>query len=233
MGLDIYWHHTAIPFEGDKTNNDDINNFTKKVDELAQKTLKEKMEKLMEPLRGAWKNLQDNDYWRNIYNERYFTFVEKIRPLIASNYDFKIYPYTRSILDLPELEKIVEKEIEMSYEEYDAYFRKVNFLFYYFDQIIKTMHDKWFAFVTPENVDDIIDRCERILAAKKGNEWLDEGETVEEFAASLLPTQSGFFFGSTEYDDWYFSDVKDCLKQMKKYRKLLKDGVTGYVIFSW
>ena len=220
MGLDIFFHHTTIPFEGDKTNNDDINAFTKKVDELAQKTLKEKMNELLEPLREAWKNLQTNEYWRKIYNERYFTFVEKIRPLIAANYEFKIYRYTNGILDLPVLEKIVENEIEMSYEEYDAYFRKVNFLFYYFDQIIKTMHDEWFAFVTPENVDDIIYRCEQVL---KDNSLAQE----------LLPTKSGFFFGDTDYDDWYFHDVKDCLRQMKKYRELLKDGVTGYVIFSW
>ena len=163
MGLDIYFHHTAIPFEGDKTNSDDIHNFTKKVDELAQKTLKEKMNELLEPLREAWKNLQTNDYWRNIYHDRYFTFVEKLRPLIAKNYEFKIYPYTNSILYLPELEKEVENEIEMAYEEYNAYFRKVNFLFNYFEKITGTMHDQWFAFVTPEDVDDIIDRCEKVL----------------------------------------------------------------------
>lgn len=220
MGLDIYYHHTAIPFEGDKTNNDDIHNFTKKVDELAQKTLKEKMEKLLAPLRDAWMKLQTNDYWRNIYNERYFTFVEKIRPLVAKNYDFKIYSYTKGILDLPELVEKINAEVDMAYEEYDAYFRKVNFLFNYFESITGTMHDQWFAFVTPEDVDDIIDRCEKVLK----NHHL---------AHSLLPTQSGFFFGSTDYDKWYFHDVKDCLKQMKKYRKLLKDGVTGYVIFSW
>ena len=220
MGLDIYYHHTAIPFEGDKTNNDDIHNFTKKVDELAQKTLKEKMEKLLAPLRDAWMKLQTNDYWRNIYNERYFTFVEKLRPLIAKNYDFKIYSYTKGILDLPELVEKINAEVDMAYEEYDAYFRKVNFLFNYFESITGTMQDQWFAFVTPEDVDDIIDRCEKVLK----NHHL---------AHSLLPTQSGFFFGSTDYDKWYFHDVKDCLKQMKKYRKLLKDGVTGYVIFSW
>ena len=28
-------------------------------------------------------------------------------------------------------------------------------------------------------------------------------------------------------------DVKDCLTQMKKYRKLLKEGVVGYAVFSW
>lgn len=220
MGLDIYFHKTTVPFEGNETNNDDIRNFTDKVDALAQEKLKEKLNKLLEPLRDAWTALQTNEYWRNTYNQRYFAFVEKLRPLIAKNYDFKIYQYTKGVLDLPELEEKIKDEVNMAYEEYDAYFRKVNFIFYYFDQTIGTMQDQWFAFVKPEDVDDLIDRCERVLKDHK-------------LAHELLPTQSGFFFGSTDYDDWYFSDVKSCLKQMKKYRKLLKDGVTGYVIFSW
>ena len=220
MGLDIYFHKTTVPFEGNETSNDDIRNFTDKVDSLAQEKLGEKLNKLLEPLRDAWKKLQTNEYWRNTYNERYFAFVEKLRPLIAKNYDFKIYQYTKGVLDLPELEEKIKDEVNMAYEEYDAYFRKVNFIFYYFDQTIGTMQDQWFAFIKPEDIDDLIDRCERVLKN-------------HDLAHSLLPTQAGFFFGSTDYDEWYFRDVKDCLKQMKKYRKLLKDGVTGYVIFSW
>ena len=220
MGLDIYFHKTTVPFEGNETSNDDIRNFTDKVDSLAQEKLGEKLNKLLEPLRDAWKKLQTNEYWRNTYNERYFAFVEKLRPLIAINYDFKIYQYTKGVLDLPELEEKIKDEVNMAYEEYDAYFRKVNFIFYYFDQTIGTMQDQWFAFIKPEDIDDLIDRCERVLKN-------------HDLAHSLLPTQAGFFFGSTDYDEWYFRDVKDCLKQMKKYRKLLKDGVTGYVIFSW
>lgn len=220
MGLDIYFHKTTIPFKGDESNSKSFNKFTEKVDELAKTTLRSKIDKLLKPLEEAWEKLQSNDYWRNIYNERYFTFVEKLRPLIATNYDFKIHPYTNGILDLPELKEKLDKEVEMSYEEYNAYFRKVNFIFYYFDRTIGKMHDQYYAFVEPEDVDDLIDRCERVLKN-------------HELAQSLLPTQDGFFFGSTDYNDWYFSDVKDCLKQMKKYRKLLKDGVTGYVIFSW
>lgn len=220
MGLDIYFHKTTIPFKGDETNPESFRKFTDKVDELAKTTLRSKIDKLLKPLEEAWEKLQSNDYWRNIYNERYFTFVEKLRPLIATNYDFKIHPYTNGILDLPDLKAKLDKEVEMSYEEYNAYFRKVNFLFYYFDRTLGKMHDDCYAFVEPEDVDDLIDRCERVL--KDHN-----------LAQSLLPTQDGFFFGSTDYNNWYFSDVKDCLKQMKKYRKLLKDGVTGYVIFSW
>lgn len=221
MGLDVYGHHTRIPFEGEKTNTDDIRAFIKKVDELAKKTAGEKLQKLLAPLREAWKNAQENDYWRNYYNERYFAFVEKARPIICRNeFDFLIHPFTKGILDLPELEELVKEWTEGHYEPYDIYFRKVNFLFAYYQNNGK-MVDEWFAFTDKEDIDDIIDRCEKVLKDHS-------------LAHSLLPTQSGFFFGGTDYDKWYFDDVKDCLKQMKKYRKLLDgEGVTGYIVFSW
>lgn len=220
MGLDIYFHKTTIKFEGDESNSKDFRKFTDKVDELAKTTLRSKVDKLLKPLEEAWTKLQTNDFWRKIYNERYFTFVEKLRPLIATNYDWKIHTYTDAILDLPDLKARLDREVEGAYEEYNAYFRKVNFLFYYFDRTLGKMYDSAYAFVDVDDVDDIIDRCEQVLKDHS-------------LAHSLLPTQDGFFFGSTDYDNWYFSDVKDCLRQMKKYRKLLKDGVTGYVIFSW
>ena len=219
MGLDIYFHHTNIAFEGDQTNSDDFKKFTDEVDKQAQETLRKQLDTLMAPLRDAWEKLQTNDYWRNTYNERYFTFVEKLRPLIAKNYEFKIHPYTRQIVDLPELEGMIKEEIDNAYEEYDAYFRKVNFIFAYYESKGK-LQNEWYALTDADDIDDLISRCEQVLKD-------------HDLANALLPTQSGFFFGSTEYDEWYFSDVKDCLRQMKKYHKLLKDGVTGYVIFSW
>jgi hypothetical protein len=220
LGLDVYFHHTTVKFNGDESNSEDFRKFTEDVDKLAQKTAGEQFEKFLTPLREAWQNLQTNDYWRNTYNERYFTFVEKARPIICRNgYDWMIHPYTKGVLDLPELEELVKKQVEGHYEPYDAYFRKVNFIFKYYEDRGK-MYDQYYAFTDASDIDDIIDRCERVL---KNHDLANE----------LLPTQSGFFFGGTDYDDWYFSDVKDCLKQMKAYRKLLKDGVTGYVIFSW
>ena len=232
MGLDIYFHRVKRKFEGDPTNSNDFNNFTDQVDEDARTTLRKQFDKFLEPLREAWENSKTNDYWKCIYNERYFHFVEQIRPYIAKNYDWKIQPFTEGILELPALEEVIKKEVNEHYEQYDAYFRKVNFLFAYFQNKDK-MVDEYYAFVDKDDVDDIIDRCEQILAAKKDKSLLDEGQTIEDFAASLLPTQSGFFFGGTDYDEYYFWDVIDCLKQMKKYRKLFKGEGTGYVIFSW
>ena len=41
------------------------------------------------------------------------------------------------------------------------------------------------------------------------------------------------FFGSTDYDRYYYYDVKDVLKQFKKFLKQWKDDEFGYVCFSW
>lgn len=219
MGLDVYFHHVRRQFEGDPTDNKQFNDFCEKVDEDAKVTLRGKVEKLLKPLREAWENAKTNDYWKGIYNERYFTFVQKLRPIIAKNYEWKIRPFTDAILELPELEALVEKEVNGYWEQYDAYFRKVNFLFKYFEDKGK-MVDQYYAFVEPEDVEDIIDRCERI-------------QKNHDLAHELLPTQSGFFFGGTDYDEYYFYDIKDCLRQMKQYLKLFKGEGTGYVIFSW
>lgn len=35
-------------------------------------------------------------------------------------------------------------------------------------------------------------------------------------AGDILPTQSGFFFGSTDYDEWYMDDMKNTVSQLDK-----------------
>ena len=34
-------------------------------------------------------------------------------------------------------------------------------------------------------------------------------------AMELLPSQPGFFFGSTDYDDWYINDLKETVEALK------------------
>ena len=45
---------------------------------------------------------------------------------------------------------------------------------------------------------------------------LEDSSVAEE----LLPTQSGFFFGSTFYDEWYVEDLKETVEKIKD---ILKD----------
>ena len=52
-------------------------------------------------------------------------------------------------------------------------------------------------------------------------------------AKQLLPTTSGFFFGSTNYDVYYLDSVISCKKQFTKLLKNWKDGEIVYNIMSW
>ena len=98
-----------------------------------------------------------------------------------------------------------------------AYFRKVNFIYRYFGE--KLVDES--CIVTKAEIEDIIERCKKVLADHS-------------LAKELLPTCDGFFFGSTDYDNWYFKDVEDCQKQMEK---LLEDydETTDviWVVMSW
>ena len=88
--------------------------------------------------------------------------------------------------------------------ETSFYYRKVNFL------------RKWFE----DNGMDIESDCDiyyidimDIIALK------DDCETVLEnpsYAKYVLPTTSGLFFGSTDYDEYYFNDVKKVLNDINE-----------------
>lgn len=52
------------------------------------------------------------------------------------------------------------------------------------------------------------------------NNVLDNNSKAEE----LLPTQSGFFFGSTEYDRWYFNDLGNSKEKIQRIINITTDG---------
>lgn len=85
-----------------------------------------------------------------------------------------------------------------------AYWRKAN-----------AIH-KWFV----DHVQDGEDDCCVHRELTKGDllELLGLCNTVlltPDFAEDLLPSQSGFFFGSTAYDEFYLEDIQDTVDQIK------------------
>lgn len=89
-----------------------------------------------------------------------------------------------------------------------AYFRKVNFLVRYFnyeDNLSLIEIDKC-------QIENLIDVCVEVLEAKNAS--------VSEI---LLPTTSGFFFGSTDYDRYYYESVEEVLLTFRDILKNLKD----------
>jgi hemerythrin-like domain-containing protein len=54
-----------------------------------------------------------------------------------------------------------------------------------------------------------------------------------ELAEELLPTQAGFFFGSTDYTPYYLADVVDVKNQFTKLLADWKEGEVVYNVMSW
>ena len=81
---------------------------------------------------------------------------------------------------------------------------------------------KWFV----DNVQEGVDECqESCIDSQKLYELRGVCEAVladRDQAATLLPAQSGFFFGGTDYDECYFDDVDSTLKWLNGL--LVKDA---------
>jgi len=93
-----------------------------------------------------------------------------------------------------------------------GYWRKAN-----------AIHD-WFV----RNIQGGEDDCkEYYLSKTKAQELLDTVNRVladTSKAEELLPTTSGFFFGSTEYGEWYFQDLEETKTIMETVVNKFYDG---------
>ena len=68
----------------------------------------------------------------------------------------------------------------------------------------------------------------------KAEPILEDGKYIEDatIAKRLLPAREGFFFGSTDYDQWYLDDIIYTQKMLKEII-LSNDGGDYYYNSSW
>jgi hypothetical protein len=86
-----------------------------------------------------------------------------------------------------------------------AYWRKANQVHDWFVQRVQGGEDNCQKyFVSIEDVRSLVATCEELLVKR------DPEQAEEE-----LPTTSGFFFGNTEYNDWYWQDLEDTVNQLR------------------
>lgn len=76
--------------------------------------------------------------------------------------------------------------------------------------------------VSKEDLVELLDRCEMVLK-------------YHNLAEKLLPTMTGFFFGPTEYDDYYFHNIEDVADDLRsilipEFDKLSKDELIKFDI---
>lgn len=225
MGLDIYAHKVKKSVI-DKYNVSIDNTIDEIKDALDKEAVVEFDKKTAKLLKQLRKDYTDND---EKYREVYLKFIDKLCKTIPM---YKTYSFKLAILGFAnfgrdfsqsrtpdEVEEVFKQEREHHYSLYNAYFRKVNFIYEYFRNKLEEECCK----ATKVEIKNLIDTCKDVLAHK--------GD--EDYAKLHLPTTAGFFFGSTEYDKWYWEDVKDCKKQMEKIYKTLKDDDFVLWFFSW
>ena len=91
----------------------------------------------------------------------------------------------------------------------------------------------WFV----EKVQNGIDQCEEHeVSREKMKELLAECKAVVENpseAQDRLPTQSGFFFGGTEYDEWYMEDIAKTIDILERELNISDDETKYYYQSSW
>ena len=79
---------------------------------------------------------------------------------------------------------------------------------------------KWFV----DNVQDGVDECQESYVSREDMEKLVAvcREVLADMkkAPELLPSTSGFFFGGTDYDEWYKADLEYTIERLEK---ILKD----------
>ena len=102
-----------------------------------------------------------------------------------------------------------------------SYWRKAN-----------AIHD-WFV----RNVQDNEDNCRKYYVSRKQLQELRDScvEVTKDRnkANEVLPTTGGFFFGSTDYDEYYYAGVKDTATQLTQLLNSVPDEWSFYYQSSW
>ena len=117
------------------------------------------------------------------------------------------------------LDLFIEKKTRASKKL--AYFRKVNFLISFIEDYyaIGVGNGKDIE-IDKDCITELYIRCAQVLQNHS-------------LAEKLLPTQEGFFFGNTDYNDNYFHDVENvrdaCINLLDEFRNLKSDE---YIVFN-
>lgn len=85
------------------------------------------------------------------------------------------------------------------------YWRKANHIHRWFTQGVEEDNCTPIP-VAEKDILELIDACMDVLQDK------DDVEVAKE----VLPTVSGFFWGGTDYDEWYYQDIRDTIQGLSE-----------------
>ena len=140
--------------------------------------------------------------------------------LTAERYMWDTDPRVKQIAELfPELKGREIKQVEARV----GYWRKANAIHNWFVQKCQGGEDECQkTWIGREALQELLDTVNKVLADRN-------------LAEELLPSASGFFFGSTDYDDWYYQDLEDTKRICEAALELIdsKQGWDIHYQSSW
>jgi len=102
-----------------------------------------------------------------------------------------------------------------------AYWRKANAIHHWFiDTLAEGVDECQPIYVDREQLHKLQDLCKEVI----------ENPAL---ADELLPTHGGFFFGSTEYDEWYMDNIKETYDKLSVLLTKIPDGWSFKYQASW
>lgn len=124
-------------------------------------------------------------------------------------------------------------------QEEVAQWRKANHIHQWFvDHVQKGVDECQESYVDSTKLEELLKAC---IAVRDSSKLIPDedgrnrdGKVLEDItlAESLLPCQGGFFFGGTQYDEWYMRSIKDTIKILEE--ELAKaQPVEYYYRSSW
>jgi len=139
-----------------------------------------------------------------------------------------------------------------SISEHVGYWRKANAIHNWFiEECAHGEEDTMRVYVPKEKLHELYNLCDLVLKGSvtqdgqlhagtsysngEVKELYEPGQIIvnQELAESLLPTTSGFFFGSTEYNEWYLDDLKLTMEILAPILAKEKDNASYYYVASW
>jgi hypothetical protein len=167
------------------------------------------------------------------------------------DHDSKTRRYYVSVKKNGKASGIDPKKVTYVTEEV-AYWRKANAIHRWFVVNVQKGEDDCGEYrVTRDQLLELVGLCERVLEASKlvpgrvhngskseGGKMvpiMEAGKVVADpsVAQTLLPTTEGFFFGGTGYDQYYVSDIKETVAQLKKALAVDSPDAEFYYSSSW
>jgi len=162
-----------------------------------------------------------------LYAEKYISGYEHRGTEMRKEYD--------TLVEMFDAKEFVDPETPSGNVNFVvAYWRKANHIHNWFvSNVQEGVDDCKSYWVAREQLQELLGTCQRVLAETPRRKSVMTRELhgpkglvptqVEEvtvldtaIAEELLPTQSGFFFGNTEYDEWYIHDVEETVKQLSR-----------------